>query len=381
MTSRLSTVDSPCRTRNDDARVRDLEGDAVSVSRRAVLAGFTAIGSQAAAGVRQLSLTIVSGQPSASSIVEQLRRTFMPAVDAALVGSGEAVVWTESFGRRFGSPGRERAALVGGRAQIGLVSTAFEPDVLPLQSLTFAMPFGTADTRFVLETMARLHSEVPGMAESWLSEGLVYLGGCIVLDNHNMVSTFPVATLDDLAGRRIAGPPAVLPWLGGTRAVAVPGNAGTIRAALAEGSVDGAIVPATTAATMGLLRWAPHFTVTDFGAQYAGSLVARRAWFEAQSNAMQSALVTGALRYRDCHLAGLTPRMKDAVAMLEGGQARVSALPLSERARWAAGLPDLPGLWLLKAETAGLPGRAVLDSYLRAQQAAGVKTVRDWSLR
>ena len=257
----------------------------------------------------------------------------------------------------------------------------FEPTSLPLQNVTYYTPFGTPDPQAVIDAVDRLHQDVPGMIESWEKYNAEYLGGGFALDNYVLMTNFPVTSMDDLKGHKIGAPGAAVNWLEGTGAVGVAGNLTTYYNDIQTGVFDGTIVFGTAAAPAKLQEVAPHITVTDFGANYAGSLVANKDWYDAQPEAVQEALKAGAKAYTDAYIAEQTSRVDAAMEAMKAGGATITVLSGEERAKWAAALPQIADTWAKNADDQGLAGSEVLDAYIGLLKEAGVELPRDWSQR
>lgn len=327
-----------------------------------------------------ITINVVNGHPPIFLWVSQLTDTFIPTVDAALEGTGYQVEWNEFYGGALASVGGELEALEDGLAEVGVVPTVFEPSNLPLQNVSYVTPFGSPDPELVLTVMDMLHETVPGMVESWHTYDLEYLGGGFALDNYLMMTNFPVESVADLEGRRIGAPGPAVNWLEGTGAVGVSGNLTTYYNDIQTGVFDGVIVFATAAAPARLFEVAPYITITDFGAQYAGSVVANRSWLETQPEVVQEALRTGAAAYTEAYIARQAEMVAGAMQALQDGGGEVSDLAADERAAWAAALPNVPQEWAADAESSGLPGDDVLSAYMEALRAAEVDLPRDWDL-
>ncbi len=334
-----------------------------------------------AAPAQSIDVTLVNGHPPIFLWVKHLTETFIPAVNDALDGTGHSINWSEAYGGSLASVGGELEAVEDALAEVGAIPTVFMPTQLPLQNVSYNTPFGPSDPRLVMETLAMLHETVPGMVESWHEYDAEYLGGGFALDNYVLMTTFPVTSIDDLQGRRIGAPGPAVNWVEGTGAVGVSGNLTTYYNDIQTGVFEGVIVFPTAAAPARLHEVAPYVTVTDFGAQYAGTLVANRTWFAEQPEVVQNALRAGAEAYTEAYLAEQTERVAAAMATIAADEDRLHVLDAEERARWAAALPDIAGTWAANADGMGLPGTEVLNAYVAALKAAGADLGRDWSQR
>ncbi len=328
-----------------------------------------------------IDVTVVNGHPPVFLWVKHITESFIPAVDKALEGSGHTIKWTESYGGTLAAVGGELEAIEDGLAQIGVVPTVFEPTSLPLQNVTYYTPFGTPDAKIVIDAVDKLHQTIPGMIESWEKYNAEYLGGGFAIDNYFLMTDFPVKSMDDLKGHKIGAPGPAVNWLEGTGAVGVSGNLTTYYNDIQTGVFDGTIVFGTAAAPAKLQEVAPYITVTNFGANYAGSLVANKEWFDAQPDAVQEAIRAGAKAYTEAYIAEQTARVDAAMAALKAGGATITELTPEERARWAAALPQIADTWAKDADGQGLAGSEVLSAYIGLLKEAGVQLPRDWSQR
>ena len=335
----------------------------------------------APAHAADIPVTVVNGHPPVFLWVKHLTETFIPAVDKELEGTGHKIVWSEAYGGTLAAVGGELEAIEDGLAEVGVVPTVFEPSSLPLQNVSYFTPFGTPDPRVVIDAVNALHDDIPGMIESWESYNAEYLGGGFALDNYMMMTNFPVASVDDLKGHKIGAPGPAVNWLEGTGAVGVAGNLTTYYNDIQTGVFDGTIVFPTAAAPAKLHEVAPHVLITDFGAQYAGSLVANKDWYDAQPEEVQAALRAGAEAYTTAYLAEQQARVEAALKQMEAGGATITRLSDEERAKWAAALPQIADVWARNADEKGLPGSEVLDAYIGLLKEAGVALARDWSQR
>src|SRR3546814_17789305 len=87
---------------------------------------------------------------------------------------------------------------------MGWVGSLWEPAKMPLQNIMFATPFVTSDVVLAIEVMNELNDTIPEMKEEWEKHNLVFLGATVSATYH-IFTTFPVAGLADLEGKKIVG--------------------------------------------------------------------------------------------------------------------------------------------------------------------------------
>ncbi|WBU59926.1 C4-dicarboxylate TRAP transporter substrate-binding protein [Paracoccus albus] len=332
----------------------------------------------AAMAQEEIRVSVVNGHPPVFLWVKHLTETFIPTVDQALEGTDYQISWTENYGGTLAAVGGELEALEDGLAEVGVVPTVFEPTALPLQNVSYFTPFSSGDPRLVMATMDKLYADVPAMTEAWDKYGLAYLGGGFTLDNYVLMTTFPVNSIDDLSGKRIAAPGPAVNWLEGTGAVGVSGNLTTYYSDIQTGVFEGVITFPTAASPAKLQEVAPYTTVTNFGAQYAGAVVANGDWFAEQPEEVQNALREGAKAYTAAYLDEQEQRVAAAMEVLDTDEGGVSEMDDAEKKRWADALPQIAKTWADAAGEEGLDGAGVLDAYIGGLQDGGAPLLRDW---
>ncbi|MEO9781844.1 MAG: C4-dicarboxylate TRAP transporter substrate-binding protein [Sedimentitalea sp.] len=333
-----------------------------------------------AARADTIDATVVAGHPPVFLWVKTLSETFIPAVNEALEGSDYSIDWMEAYGGTLAKVGGELEVIEDGLAQIGIVSSLFEPSLLSLQNVTYATPFGSPEVDIVFGAVDKMHETIPDMRKLWENHDMEYLGGGFGLEDYLLMTNFPVNSMADLKGRKINAPGPAVNWLKETGAVGVSGNLTTYYNDIQTGVAEGVIVFPTAAAAAKLYEVAPYVTRTGFGAQYAGAIVAKKSWFEELPDAVQQAIRTGVDDFAVAYRAGLEQRVVAAFEGMEAGGAKVSVLPAEQRLEWAQSLPDIAGDWARALDEQGLDGTGVVNTYMQELKDAGVMLPRDWTV-
>lgn len=334
--------------------------------------------SMGAARAETVNITVVNGHAPVFLWVKHLTETFIPTVNKELEGSGITVKWSEQYGGSLAKVGGELETLEEGLAEVGAVPTIFEADKLPLHNVSYVTPFTTGDAGIVLKVLDEMHRTTPALTTMWHKYNLEYLGGGFVLDDYQMLTTYPVAKVADMNGHKLNTPGPTINWLKGTGAVGVGGNLSEYYNNIKTGVVEGTVTFPTAAAPGKFVEVAPHITKVGFGAQYAGSLVANKKWFDAQPDVLKKALKKAAAAYSAAYNASLLQRIDGAYATMTAAGGKVAELPAAERAKWAKALPPIAKTWAQEWDGKGVPASAVLSAYMDAVRAAGGKPLRDW---
>lgn len=348
---------------------------------KGLLAVVVALGGVLAAPISRaetLNVTIVAGHPPVFRWVKHASQTFIPAVNAALEGTGTTITWSEQYGGALAKVGDELEAVEEGLAEIGLVSSLFDPAKLAVQNVTYFTPFVQSDANTVSEWMDELQISNADMRASWEANGLEYLGGAIGIDDYLLMTNFPVTSISDLDGKKIGAPGPAVNWLKGTGAVGVSGNLTTYYNEIKTGVYDGVIVFASAALPGKLHEVAPYITKVGFGAQYAGGLAANKDWYDGLSPEVQQALKDAAVADRLAYHQDLDASVSKFLGIMESQGATVTEVDAAFRSEWAAGMDNVARVWADRLDSEGMAGSGVLSTYMDTMRAAGATPVRDW---
>jgi TRAP-type C4-dicarboxylate transport system substrate-binding protein len=335
-------------------------------------------GSASLSSAETINVTIAAGHPPVFRWVKHLSKTFIPTVNKALEGSGHEIKWSEQYGGSLAKVGGVLEATEEGLAEIGLVSSLFEPAKLSLQTVTYFTPFTNRDSTAVSNLIDGLHKTTPELRATWEANGLEYLGGAIGIDDYLIMTNFPVNSLADLKGHKIGAPGPAVNWLKGTGAVGVSGNLTTYYNELKTGVYDGVIVFASAALPGKLYEVAPYITKVGFGAQYAGGIAANKDWFDAQPKVVRDALRKGAEVDSVAYHKDLDASVEKFLGIMKAKGATITQVDDAMRKEWVMGMDNVAKGWAAKLDSQGQPGTKVLKTYMDAMRASGAVPLRDW---
>lgn len=354
------------------------------ITRRSAVGGLTSLalgGMVLPARAQQMRLTISAGHPPVFVWVQELQKFFIPEVNKRLAAAGSklTIQWNEGYGGTVAKIGGELDALRDGLADVGVVGTIFHAGDLPLQNVCYFTPFGTNDIKTVTRITGELQDKIPAMGKVWPNNEQVYLGG-MGLDTYQLFTSFPVRSIDDLKGRKIMAPGPSANWINGTGAVAVASSLPEYYNNIKTGVADGVLTFSTGAWPIKLWEVAPHVTRVNFGAMYALAITANTRSFAKLPKEAQEIFRKVGAEYGDRVNEEQENRARNFVSRMEKEfGAKVAELAPEERVRWAKAIANPAAAWVKSVEGKGLPGRQVLDAYMRAQEAAGHKWPRDYA--
>jgi len=325
-----------------------------------------------------VTATVAAGHPPVFRWVKMIPNVFVPTVQKELEGSGHTFAITEQFGGSIAKVGEELEAVGEGLAEIGTIQALFDPAKLAVQNVTYYTPFVSSDVTAISNLMDRLHKEDPRLQKAYIDNNIVYLGAPIGIDDYLLMTKFPINSLDDLKGKKIAAPGAAINWLSGTGAVGVSGNLTTYYNELKTGVYDGVIVFASAAVPGKLYEVAPNVTRFGLGAQFAGVLGANKDWYDGQPQEVKDALHKGADAAKDWYNKDLEGFAAKALEIMAGAGATVTEASPEMRAAWANGMDNAAKKWAADLDGQGVKGTEVLGLYMEEMRKSGAKPLRDW---
>ncbi len=339
-----------------------------------------ALSTPALAQNKPIRLTFASGYPATFAWTDEQINGFLPDVNKRLEAAGSAnrIQWNVAVGGTLATLPNMLDAMSTGLADVGHVVHLFEPVRLPLQNVVSAAPFGTTDPRLATKVLHEMQKTNAAMQKSWDTLGLVYLTS-FSFDSYLLMSSFPIKSITDLKGRKVAAAAANLPWLDGTGAIPVSGTMGTAYNDIKSGVFDAAVNSGMLSIGGKLHEVAPHIVRTGFGAINAFDLVANKARWSKLPADVQKAIQEASDAFQTRMVERIVKETANAFAAMEKDGAKISDLSPEAQAAWAASLPNIADKWAAGLEAKGLPARQVLAEYMKRLQDGGAKPARDWT--
>jgi TRAP-type C4-dicarboxylate transport system substrate-binding protein len=338
------------------------------------------LGVQSPAGATEtINLTAIDGYPPKSLWVKQFIEFYIPEIDKRLARTGNYKInWNQAWGGQIAKKKHVLEALQKGLGDIGVVTTVFHADKVPLQMIAYATPFVTSDPGLVARTVDDLVAKFPAYKATWKKYNQVYLTNLAVLDTYQIVSRDSIKGMADFNGKKIAGAGMNLRYLQGFGAAGVGGSLVTYYNKLKTGVVDGAMIWAEAAITFKLVEVAPHMLKADIGTANSKAITMNADSWAKLPKEVQTAIAEAAIDYRD-HMG------KVALDIAEGSYKKFTAaggtifqMSAADREAWAKTMPNVAKDWAADLESKGLPGNDVLRTYMDAMRAAKQPIIRHW---
>ena len=356
-------------------------------SRRMFLAGAGALGVGAAttpanrllAAEEKIRLTIAASHQLSDPPVGALKSTFVTKANEELeqMKSSYRVDWTEAYGGSLYNFRETLAAVTGGVTDIGWIGSIFAPAQLPLQNIMYSTLFSTNSVRMAVEVMNELNDKNPWFQKEWEQNKVVFFGACVA-DGYNLMTKFPVNSLEDLKGKKIVGAAAVAPLIKALGAAAVVGALPTFYSQLQTGVADGAVIHATGAWPLKLHEVVPHLTLVDTGPVTYGGAGMNADSFKRMPSDVQKVLRKLGRAYSAENVRLVETGYDIAIKGMVASGAKMTKMPESDRQKWTDSMPPLGKLWVEDNSKRAIPAREILTDFMNAVRAHGGKPLRHW---
>lgn len=285
--------------------------------------------------------------------------------------------WIEVYGGALSKWRDSLETVAIGLADVGWVGTLWEPAKMPLQNITYHLPFITNDLGVLVRTFNQIHADLPAARDAWTAQNQMFLGASGV-DSYHLLTNFRVRVLDDLKGRKILAPGTSAVWLAGTGAVPVNGALTSYYTQLKTGVADGVVSVLTGAHPYRIHEVAPYITLVGIGAQIAGALSVNLDTWNRLSPPVQKILRELGAEYSTLAVAETERRYDAALTAMVADGAIVTTLPPREKQKWIDGLPQYGRDWVERNERKGLPAKKMLLMLMDGIRAAGLQPQRAW---
>lgn len=332
-----------------------------------------------ASAAETIKLTAIDGYSPKSMWVREFINFYIPEVDKRLAKSGNyKISWNQAWGGQIVKPRGVMGGMQKGLGDIGVVTTVFHADKVPLQMVAYATPFVSTDPVLVSRTIDDLAEKFPAYKSSFAKFNQEYLTSVAVLDSYQIFSKKPIKALADFKGQKVGSAGMNLRWLQNFGAAGVGGSLVTYYNKLKTGVLDSIMLWPESVVGRKMYEVAPYMLKADLGTVNSKAVtVNSKAWNKLPGEVKQT-LKEVAVAYRE-HTTKKALDVADASykAFTANGGTIFQMSP-AERMKWANTMPNVAKDWAASVDKKGLPGRAVLTSYMDTMRAAKQPILRQW---
>ena len=309
---------------------------------------------------KTIKLTAIDGYPAKALWVKTFVKFFVPEVNRQLAKTGNyKIKWNLAWGGQIVKPKGVFKGLQKGLGDLGIVTTVFHADKVPLHVLSFATPFVTTDPALLAKTFDDMVDKFPAFRDGWKKYNQVYLTNLAVLDSYNMFFKEPVSDLSGFRGKKIAAAGLNMRYLKNTGAAGVGGSLVSYYNKLKTGVVDGAMIWAEASVIFRTVEVAPHMLRANIGTVNSKAITVNAKTWKKLPNEVRGALKKAALFYRDQTGKTVFSRSKVMYKKFVQKGGKITNMSDKQRQKWANGMPNVAKSWAASLEKKGIPGKKI----------------------
>ncbi len=313
------------------------------------------------------TLRVGSGHPAGPTVYVTVMRDFVvPELKRRVAAETEHELRiVEGYGGSIASVAETLEAVQIGILDIGAFCVCFEPAKLFLHNFQYFVPFGPQDAQEGIRISREVYDLNP-----WLVEQLEERYGQRLLavngfDNYHLGSSVAWETLDDLRGVKVAGAGPNLPWLELAGVIPVQSTLPDGYMSLQTGVYSGWLMFPSSYFAYKFHEPAPYYTLIGFGAMGGAVIMTINSRSLERLPADVRQIVEEVGREYEVQAAKeLDVRQIAGLESLRAAGATVRDLPNGVRQEWAQSLSDFPNRMAKEADSRGMPGTAILRSYI-----------------
>lgn len=326
-----------------------------------------------------INLTIVDGYPPRALQVRTLIEFFIPEVDKRLAKAGKYKIrWNQAFSGQIVKVRHVFRGMQKGLGDIGVVTSVFHQDKVPMQAVAYVAPFVTSDPVLLSRTIDELAEQFPEMKQAWLKYNQVLLTSFSVIDSYQLFFREKVTKVADFKGLKIAGAGINMRYLTGTGATPVIGSMVHYYSKFKTGAIDGSMLWTDAAVAFKLVEGAKYMLKADIGTANSKALTMNLDAYKRLPEAVRKVIHAVAVDYRDYTARAAMNDADKAYANYKKKGGTIIQMSQAARAGWANSMPNIAKDWAAGLDKKGLPGTRMLKAYMDKMRAANQPIIRHW---
>ena len=344
-----------------------------------MLFAMGAIDSASAAAKTTIRLKIGSGHPVATDWIRFTSDFYCKEIVKRV---GEKTNYqldlAEHWAGSVAKLGEELASVEIGILDMAAIPVPFTPTKLFLHNYQYNIPFFTGDPRLAGRVNSKIYKEFPALPNEFKKYNQIYLGSSSVGD-YNLYTTFPVKSIADVKGRKIAAAGPNLPWISGVGAVPVQSSLNEAYTSVQTGVYEGWLLMAGSVVSFKLHELFRYVTMMSLGAP--GGLVAltinQKSWDKLPAE-VRTILQETADEYSAKQGDFMVEVADKGIQTMKASGVKFFELPMEEKAKWAKMLINQPKKFAKEADARGWPATAIMKATIKHAEAEGYVAPRKW---
>lgn len=338
-----------------------------SIRRLAVSAAVSAaVAIPATVSAETFTLRIGSGHPAGPAVyVALMKDYFVPEVKKRVEAETKHKInFAEGYGGAIAGVAETLEAVQNGILDVGGYCMCFEPAKLFLHNFPYYAPFGPQDSELAMKTARATYDANPWLTEVFEKKYGQVLLGLSGWDNYHLGTKKPWKEVGDLKGVKVGGAGPNLPWLKFAGAVPVQSTLPDGYMSLQTGVYAGWLMFPSAYLGFKFYEPAPYYTQIGFGAMAVNALTINKRTLAKLPEDVRKIILEVGRGYEEASGPALNKRQEFGLNGLKEKGAKLQTLPDEARAGWAKSLAGFAEQQAKEADSRGMPGSAVMKSYI-----------------
>lgn len=353
----------------------------IGLAASAAAFAFAAGTGPVAAAPKSISLTAVDGYPPRALQVKTFIEYYIPEVDKRLKAAGDnyKIRWNQAFAGQIVKVRHVMTGMQKGLGDIGVVTSVFHQDKVPLQAVAYVTPFVTSDPVLLSRTVDELAEQFPAIKKAWADHNQVLLTSFSVIDSYQMFFKDEVTRIEDFDGKKIAGAGINMRYLTGTGATPVIGSMVHYYNQFKTGAIDGSMLWTDAAVAFKLVdSGAKNMLKADIGTANSKALTMNMDAYKKLPSEVRKVIHEVTADYRDYTAKAAVADADDAYAEFKNKGGQIVQMSDDARKKWAMSMPNIAKEWAADLDAKGVPASKMLTVYMDKMRAAEQPILRQW---
>jgi len=337
----------------------------------AIMTGSTLMASTATAD--SFNFRIGSGHPKGPAPYVTTMSDFFAAEVKKRVGerTEHTVNFIEAYGGAIAGVADTLESVQQGILDFGGYCVCFEPSKLFLHNFPYYLAFGPQKSSDAIAAARIVYDDNPWLEQVLQDEYDQVFLGLGVWDNYHLGTKEDWNTVEDLKGVKIGGAGPNLPWLEYVNAIPVQSTLPEGYLALKTGVYTGWLMVPSAYNGFKFYEPAPYYTLIGFGAMPVIALTVNKAKLESLPQEVQDIIVEVGAEWEAKNGAAMDKVQDFGLGKLKENGAIIKSISEEIRIAWAESLAEFPKTQTADAQSRGLPGMKVMQSYIDASKEVG----------
>lgn len=329
------------------------------------------------------SFRIGSGHPKGPAPYVTTMSDFFAAEIKRRVGeeTDHKAEFIEAYGGSIAGVAETLESVQSGILDFGGFCICFEPSKMFLHNFPYYLAFGPQQSSDAILAARVVYDQNPWLKQVMEDEFDQVFLGLGVWDNYHLGTQDDWSTIADLKGMKIGGAGPNLPWLEYVDAIPVQSTLPEGYLALKTGVYTGWLMTPSAYNGFKFYEPAPYYTKIGFGAMPVIMLTANKKKMDSLPDDVRKIIVEVGKQWEAKNGEAMDASQAFGLAKLAENGAIIKEIPDFIREEWAQSLADFPKVQTAEAESRGLPGMKVMQSYIDASSAVGHDWPVDYKLK